>query len=93
MARETGGSVEDMDEITGGEAARLLAVTRQHISRLAHDGKLPGRQLAGRYWIFKRSDVEAYKVANKPKGGRPQKPIARRVTRLLQDMGNRNGTD
>ncbi len=65
------------EEVTGGEAARLLGVTRQHISRLAHDGKLPGRQLAGRYWIFKRSDVLAYKRAEMARGGRPRRPILR----------------
>ena len=69
------------DEITGGEAARLLGMTRQHVSRLALDGKLPGWQLAGRYWIFKRADVEAYARSIKPKGGRPRGPILGRTTR------------
>ena len=47
-------------EITGGEAAKLLCVTRQQISNLARSGKLPGRQVLGRYWVFKRRDVQAY---------------------------------
>jgi excisionase family DNA binding protein len=62
------------EEIGGGEAARLLGVTRQHVSRLALDGKLPGRQVLGRYWVFRRGDVLAYKRADKSKGGRPKRP-------------------
>lgn len=61
------------DELTGGQAARLLGVTRQHVNRLAHDQKLPGRHIAGRFWVFRRADVEAYQVAEKSKGGRPKK--------------------
>ena len=61
------------EEITGGAAARILGVTRQHVNRLAHAGKLPGRHVAGRFWLFKRGDVEAYQQQPKSKGGRPQK--------------------
>ena len=69
---------QDSDaEITGGEAARLLGVTRQHISKLALSGKLPGRQVLGRYWVFRRGDVLAYKRAEKSRGGRPKRPILR----------------
>ncbi len=61
------------DQLTGGEAARLLGVTRQHINRLAHDGKIPARQVAGRFWLFRRIDIEAYRLQVKDKGGRPRK--------------------
>ncbi len=63
----------EQDDITGGEAARLLGVTRQQVNRLAHEGKLPARHVAGHFWVFKRGDVEAYKVKEKSKGGRPKK--------------------
>jgi len=57
------------DELTGGEAAQLLGVSRQRVNQLAHDGKIPARQIAGRYWIFRRADVEAHKLKEKSKGG------------------------
>ena len=63
----------DLDEeITGGEAAKVLGVTRQQVNRLAHQGKLVGRHVAGRFWIFKRGDVLAYKDQPKNPGGRPK---------------------
>lgn len=61
------------DEVTGGDAARILGVSRQYITRIAHAGVLPARQIAGRYWIFKRADVEAYRLRPKSKGGRPKR--------------------
>ncbi len=61
------------DELTGGEAARLLGVSRQHVNRLAHEGRIPARQVAGHFWVFKRADVEAYQAQDKPKVGRPKK--------------------
>ncbi len=65
--------IQQNNEITGGEAARVLGVSRQHINRLAHAGKIPARHVAGRFWLFKRADVEAYKDKEKSKGGRPKK--------------------
>ena len=64
--------VDPNEEISGGDAARILNVTRQHVNRLAHDGKLPARQMVGHFWVFKRGDVEAYKHQPKSKGGRPK---------------------
>lgn len=69
-------SAAQRDELTGGETARLLGVSRQHVNRLAHAGKLPARHVAGRFWIFRRADVEAYKAKDKSKGGRPKKMAA-----------------
>ncbi len=60
------------EEVTGGEAARLLELSRQQVNRLAHAGKLLGRQIAGRYWLFRKGDVFAYKRAARAKGGRPK---------------------
>lgn len=62
---------EQEDLITAGEAARIAGVTRQRINELASMGRL-GRQIAGRYWVFTRAEVEAYKAAPKSKGGRPK---------------------
>ncbi len=65
--------MSDEEELTGGQAAQLLRVSRQHINRLAHEGKIPARRVANRYWIFRRADVEAYGALPKDKGGRPSK--------------------
>lgn len=62
----------DNDElITAGEAARIAGVSRQRINELASSGRL-GKQVAGRYWVFTRDEVEAYRDAPKNKGGRPK---------------------
>lgn len=71
------------EEITGGQAAALLGVTRQHVNRLAHDGKLPGRHVAGRFWVFKRGDVLAYKNQPKNVGGRPKSDAISRTPLLI----------
>ncbi len=79
-------------EITGGEAAKLLQVTRQQISKLARSGKLPGRQVLGRYWVFKRRDVQAYKRAEKAKGGRPKKAVPQAARRGSSDLAEGEDT-
>ncbi len=63
----------DQDELTGGDAAELLGLSRQRVNKLAHEGKIPARHVAGRFWLFKRADVEAFKAKAKSKGGRPKK--------------------
>jgi len=65
----------DHDELTSGEAAELLGVSRQRVNQLAQDGKLPARHVAGRYWVLTRADVEAFKAKAKSKGGRPKKRV------------------
>lgn len=62
------------DELTSGEAAELLGVSRQRVNQLAQDGKIPARHVAGRYWVLTRADVEVFKAKAKSKGGRPRKP-------------------
>ena len=59
------------EEITAGEAARIAGVSRQRINQLAEAGRI-GRQVAGRYWVFTRAEIEAYKAKPKSKGGRPK---------------------
>ena len=62
--------MSDEEEVTAGEAAAILGVNRQRINQLARSGRL-GHQVGGRYWLFKRSELEAFK--NSPrKGGRPK---------------------
>ncbi len=64
---------EPEDLITATEAARILGVTRQRISAIAQTGRL-GRRVAGRYWLFTRDEVEAYKEQRQHNvGGRPRK--------------------
>ncbi len=58
------------EEVTAGEAAAILGINRQRINQLARSGRI-WRQIAGRYWVFSRSELEAFK--NSPrKGGRPK---------------------
>ena len=59
------------EELTAGEAAEILGVNRQRINQLAKAGRL-GRQIAGRYWVFTRAEIEAFKNQPKSKGGRPK---------------------
>lgn len=68
--------VEQDELITAGEAARIAGVSRQRINELASMGRL-GRQVAGRYWVFTRDEIEAYKSqARHNKGGRPKDETA-----------------
>ena len=54
------------DYVTAAEAATILGVTPEHVSRLARDGQLPeaikAPGLRGPRW-FTRADVEALKAA------------------------------
>jgi excisionase family DNA binding protein len=67
------------EEILAGEAAKILGVNRQRVNELARAGRL-GHQVAGRYWVFTRTELEAYKALPKSKGGRP-KPEAGTLAR------------
>ncbi len=57
--------------ITGAEAARYLGISRSRINKLAHQGRL-GRQIAGRFYVFTRAELDAFKATPKSKGGRPK---------------------
>ncbi len=59
------------EEVFAGEAAKILGVNRQRINELARAGRI-GRQLGGRYWVFTRVELEAFKAEPKGKGGRPK---------------------
>ncbi len=53
------------------QAAAYLGVHRQRIYQLADEGKI-GRKVAG-YWVFTRSELDAYDAAPKGPGGRPKR--------------------
>ncbi len=60
----------DEELLTGAEAARYLRVSRARINLLAQQGRL-GRQIAGRFWVFTRAELDAYREqAANNKGGR-----------------------
>ena len=59
------------EEDFAGEAAKILGVNRQRINELARAGRF-GRQIGGRYWVFTRAELEAFKSEPKNKGGRPK---------------------
>lgn len=56
------------DLIGPEEAAEILGVSRQYVTRLLKDGKIPGQKV-GQRWVIQREDVEEYQRAqrrNKP---------------------------
>lgn len=58
--------------MTLAEAAQELGISRQRLAVLAKQGRL-GHQVAGRYWVFTRAEVQAYKPMVKvSRGGRPK---------------------
>jgi len=63
-----------MEDLTLSEAARELGISRQRLAVIASEGRL-GRQVAGHYWIFTRTDVEAFRPNIQGKAGRPKSEI------------------
>ena len=64
----------EQEYLSAAEAARILGVTRQRVTALAHAGRL-GRQV-GYYYVFTREEVEQYRDQPKRKGGRPKDPAS-----------------
>lgn len=62
-----------MDEelLSAKQAAAHLGVTRARINQLAEAGRLTRREIGG-YFLYLKSEVDAYKAAPKSKGGRPK---------------------
>lgn len=60
-----------MDELAVQEAARELGISRQRLTVIAEQGRL-GRKVAGRYWIFTRAELEAFRPNIQGKAGRPK---------------------
>ena len=67
-------SMDNEELLTGADAARYLGLTRSAVNKLAHEGKL-GRQIAGRFYVFTRVELDAYRKKPKHKGGRPRKTV------------------
>jgi excisionase family DNA binding protein len=61
---------QNHDYLNAVQAADYLGVGRQRIYQLADAGKI-GRRIAG-YWVFSKSELDAYKARPKSKGGRPK---------------------
>ncbi len=62
-----------MDEelLSAKQAAALLQVTRARINQLAEDGKLTRKEIGG-YFLYLKSELDAYRAEPKNKGGRPK---------------------
>ncbi len=58
------------DEMTSGEAAEYLGVSRQRIAQLTAAGLLTPRRV-GKFWLYRRGDLDQRKAEN-PQGGRPK---------------------
>jgi excisionase family DNA binding protein len=64
----------DDELITTGEAAKYLDMSRQRMIELAEGGKIPTRR-AGKFWLFRKTDLDRWKAAPKDKGGRPKSDV------------------
>jgi excisionase family DNA binding protein len=70
----TSGTKGDPSEyLTANQAARHLGLTRQRVSIILHQGRLPYQVLNGRYMI-KREDLDKFAAVERPVG-RPFKKI------------------
>ncbi len=58
------------DEMTSGEAAEYLGVSRQRIAQLTAAGFLTPRRV-GKFWLYRRGELDQRKAEN-PQGGRPK---------------------
>lgn len=67
--------IEDEELLTAAEAARVLGLSRQRVTHLAHEGRI-GRQVANRFYVFTRAELEAYRAGPKNKGGRPKNDLS-----------------
>ena len=68
------------DEMTSGEAAEYLGVSRQRVAQLTTAGLLTPRRV-GKFWLYQRAELDRRKAEN-PQGGRPKEeasPLARAV--------------
>jgi len=60
------------EELTSTAAAEYLKVSRTRVHELRQSGRI-GRQVAGKYWIYTKSELDAYRAqAAANKGGRPK---------------------
>jgi hypothetical protein len=65
------------DLLMGEQAAQYLGVSYKRLHQLTKEGI--GRKISG-HWVFTREELDAYRAAEKNKGGRPKEeagPLAR----------------
>lgn len=66
---------EPEELVTLTEAARDLNLSRQRLALIAKEGRI-GRQIAGRYWVFTRQELDEYRpLVKASKGGRPKDEV------------------
>jgi hypothetical protein len=59
-------------EMTSAQAAKYLGVSRTRISELSNARRI-GRRVAGKYWVYTKAELDAYREqALTNKGGRPK---------------------
>lgn len=64
------------DEMTSAQAASYLGVSRTRISELSNAGRI-GRRVAGKYWVYTKAELDAYREqAPANKGGRGKSSAA-----------------
>lgn len=61
----------EQDFLTSSEAASYLGVTRQRVDQLGHEGEIP-RQRLGHFWVYKKADLEHWRLEGNRKVGRPK---------------------
>jgi excisionase family DNA binding protein len=66
--------------LSAGVAAKYLGITRQRLDQLAEEGRIK-RQRAGRYWVYRKADLDAFRVKPKLKAGRPPTRVPHRPVR------------
>ena len=57
----------ESDYLTASQAARQLGLTRQRVSIILHQGRIPYKVIDGRYMI-KKEDVEKFAAVERPVG-------------------------
>lgn len=66
---------DNPDELSAEDAAKYLGVSLARVYALANQGRI-GRKVAGKFYLFTRAQLDAYKASRNPKGGRPKEEIA-----------------
>jgi excisionase family DNA binding protein len=61
----------EKDLLSSGEAAEYLGISEQRVRELGASGKV-SRERFGRFWLYNKFSLDAWKNAPKSKGGRPK---------------------
>jgi hypothetical protein len=64
----------ESEELGAKEAATYLGVTTTRLNEIRRTRQNFGRLVAGRYWVYSKAELDAYKEQReeRPKGGRPK---------------------